>query len=415
MPLTDAAIRALKPKDKQYRITDGRGMYVLVLPGGGRHFRLDYKIHGKRRTYSIGTYPETTLMQARKLRDEAKALVKDGVDPTQHRRQVREAQREDAESTFEAVAIEWFDKKKSAWAPGYARTVEQRLRMNVFPYHGRQAITEITARSLLRSLRKIEDRGAVETAYRTRQVASAVFRYGIACGICDNDPAASLVGALAPKSPKRMAAITDPAEVGALMRAIAGYQGDIITRCALRLQALTAVRPGELRHADWSEIVWASETWEIPAKRMKMKRPHVVPLSRQAIEVLRELHPVTGDLGKYVFPSVLTHLRPMSENTVNAALRRMGYTKAEMTGHGFRSTFSTMAHEAGWDHQDIELQLSHARRDQIAAAYDRSKRLPERKRLMQWYGDLLDRLQSGEEPEGAEQKTVSTGRESYSV
>ena len=250
-------------------------------------------------------------------------------------------------------------------------------------------------------LRRIEDRGAVESAYRSRTIAGQVFRYGIACGLCDRDPSADLRDALQPRKPKKMAAITEPAEVGGLMRAIDGYQGDLITRCALKFSALTFCRPGEIRHAEWSEIIWAKEEWVIPAEKMKMKRDHVVPLADQAIKVLQEIHPLTG-MGKYVFPSLRTPTRCMSENTVNAALRRMGISKNEMVAHGFRSMASTLLHENGFNHDVIELQLSHVRRDQVAAAYDRSHRLPERRKMMAWYADYLDMLKKGKEDERAE-------------
>jgi len=300
------------------------------------------------------------------------------------------------ENSFEAVAMDWFNRNKSKWKPGYARTIEQRFKLNLFPWIGHRPIAEITAPELLTVLRRIESRGAIDTIHRSRQIASNAFRYGIACGICERDPAADLIGALPPKNPKKMAAITDPVQIGGLMRTIDDYQGDLITRCALRFSALTFCRPGEIRHAEWSEIIWAKEQWVIPAKKMKMKRDHVVPLSEQAIKVLQELHPLTGP-GKYVFPSLRSSTRCMSENTVNAALRRMGIPKTEMVAHGFRSMASTLLHENGWPHSDIELQLAHQRKDRIAGVYDRSQRLSERRKMMQWYADYLAKLEKGNE------------------
>lgn len=394
--LTDSAVKGAKTKAKAYHLTDGQGMYLLVKSNGRKYWRMDYSLHGRRNKYAIGIYPAVSLKEARRRRDEAKQLIADGIDPIQYRKLAKDQQREAHENSFEAVSMDWFSRNNQKWTPGYARTIEQRLKLNLFPWLGDRPITEITAPELLRVLRRIESRGAVETTYRTRQIASNVFRYGVSCGICDRDPASDLIGALSPKNPKKMAAITEPAEVGGLMRAIDGYHGDLITRCALKFSALTFCRPGEIRHTEWSEIIWAKEEWVIPAEKMKMKRDHVVPLADQAIKVLQEIHPLTGR-GKYVFPSLRTPTRCMSENTVNAALRRMGISKNEMVAHGFRSMASTLLHENGFNHDVIELQLSHVRRDQVAAAYDRSHRLPERRKMMAWYADYLDSLKSEEQ------------------
>ena len=370
-------------------------MYLLVHPNGGKYWRLDYNIYGKRKTYSIGTYPDISLKQARIERDKVKRLIKDGIDPVQHRQLTKATKRESFENTFENVALEWLVKQKKVWTAYHAKTVEQRLRKNLLPWLGNRPISEINPPELLMVLRRIEARGAVESAHRSRTIAGQVFRYGIACGLCDRDPAADLRDALQPRKPKKMVAITDPVKVGGLMRAIDGYQGDLITRCALKFSALTFCRPGEIRHAEWSEIIWAKEEWVIPAEKMKMKREHVVPLAGQAIKVLQELHPLTGR-SKYVFPSLRSPTRCMSENTVNAALRRMGIPKTEMVAHGFRSTASTLLHEAGLEHDIIELQLAHARQNRVAHVYDRSQRLPERRKMMQSWADCLDELKIGD-------------------
>jgi integrase len=391
--LTDSAVKAAKPKAKPYHLTDGLGMYLLVKPNGGKYWRMDYSLHGRRKKYAVGVYPSVSLKDARIERDKAKRLVSEGIDPVQYRQMTKASQRKSSENSFETVALEWLAKQKQVWTEGHAVTVEQRLRKNLLPWLGNRPISEINPPELLRVLRRIEDRGAVESAYRSRTIAGQVFRYGIACGLCDRDPSADLRDALQPRKPKKMAAITEPAEVGGLMRAIDGYQGDLITRCALRLSALTFCRPGEIRHAEWAEIIWAKEEWVIPAEKMKMKRDHVIPLADQTIKVLQELHPATSR-GKYVFPSLRTPTRCMSENTVNAALRRMGIPKTEMVAHGFRSMASTLLHENGFGHDVIELQLSHSRKDRIAAAYDRSERLPERRRMMQWWADYLDNLKT---------------------
>jgi len=393
--LTDSAVKAAKPKAKPYHLTDGLGMYLLVKPNGRKYWRMDYSLHGKRNKYAIGVYPSVSLLEARAERDKAKRLIAQGIDPIQHRKLSKAIQRKSSENSFGAVALEWFAKQKQVWTTGHARTVEQRLHKNLTPFLASRPISEIEPPELLEVLRRIEARGAVETAHRCRTIMGQVFRYAISCGLCSRNPASDLIGALQPRNPKKMAAITEPAEVGGLMRAIDGYHGDLITRCALKFSALTFCRPGEIRHAEWAEIIWAKEEWVIPAEKMKMKRDHVVPLADQAIKVLQELHPLTGR-GKYIFPSLRTPTRCMSENTVNAALRRMGIPKTEMVAHGFRSMASTLLHENGFDHDVIELQLSHVRRDQVAAAYDRSHRLPERRKMMAWYADYLDELKKAD-------------------
>lgn len=396
MPLTDTAIRSAKPREKQYRMTDGQGMCLLIKPSGKKYWRLDYALHGKRKTFAIGSYPAISLKKARIERDNARALVAEGIDPVHYRQQTKDRQKDIASNTFEALALEWLAKQEQAWSTGHARTVISRLRRDLLPWLGSRPIKGITAPEILTVLRRIEGRGAGETAHRCKTIVSQVFRYGIATGVADRDPAADLRGALAPTRPKKMAAITDPEKVAELLKAISGYQGDIVTRCALKFSAMTFGRPGEIRHAEWSEINWIKKQWSIPAEKMKMDRDHTVPLSDQALDVLREIHPLTGQ-GKYVFPSLRTGSRPMSNNTVLAALRRMGFTKEEMTPHGFRSMASTLLHENGWEHEIIELQLAHSRRDKVSAAYDRSRRLPERKQMMQWYSDYLERLEKGEE------------------
>lgn len=394
MALTDTAAKASKPKKKQYRLTDGQGMYLLIKPSGKKYWRLDYILHGKRKTYAMGAYPSISLKEAREKREIAKKLVTDGIDPVQHRQVTKTHRSEAAANTFEALAIEWLAKQEQTWTQGHARTVTSRLKRDILPWLGSRPIGEITAPEILTTLRRIENRGAGETAHRCKTIISQIFRYTIAAGITDRDPAVDLRGALAPTKSKKMAAITDPEKAGELLKAIRGYQGNLVSRCALQLSALAFVRPGELRKAEWREINWIKQEWLIPAEKMKARRDHTVPLADQALEVLREIHPLTGH-GKYVFPSLRTDTRPMSNNTVLGALRRMGFSKEEMTPHGFRSMASTLLHENGWEHEIIELQLAHTRQDKVAAAYDRSKRLPERKKMMQWWADFLRHLEQG--------------------
>jgi integrase len=393
-PLTDTEIRKAKPTSKQYRLGDGKGLYLLVFPTGAKYWRLDYTINGTRKTYAIGIYPEVSLAKARKRKEKARELIAEGIDPVEHKRLVSVADRAAAQNTFESIALDWYARQEKSWKPGHARTVKSRLERNIFPWLGSASIKEIEAPKILSVLRRIEARGAGETAHRCNQIISQVFRYAIAAGLADRNPAADLRGALSPVRAQKMAALTDPHQVAALIRAMRGYEGDFITRIALQFSALSFARPGEIRHAEWSEINWIKKQWTIPADKMKMKQAHIVPLTTQALSLLRELYPLTGK-GRYIFPSLRSRERPMSNNTILAALRRMGFAKEEMTAHGFRSTASTILHEHGFDHEAIERQLAHGRKDAVAAAYDRSQRLTERRAMMQWYADHLDELASG--------------------
>ncbi len=395
MPLTDTTVKSAKPKSKQYRLTDGAGMYLLIKPSGKKYWRLDYSIHGRRKTYAIGIYPQVSLKNARDKRTEAKDLVAEGIDPVLHRQEKKHKSSVAAGNTFGGIAEDWFSRQEQ-WTEGHRRTVRSRLNQDILPWLKKRPINEISAPEVLRVLRRVEGRGAIETAHRCKTICSLTFRYAIASGLCDQDPTVSLRGALKTHKSKKMAAITDPAKVGELMRTIRDYHGALVTRCALLLSALTFVRPGELRHAEWSEINWIKQEWLIPAEKMKMRRDHTVPLSDQVIQVLQEIHPLTSE-GMYIFPSLRSITSPMSNNTILGALRRMGFSKDEMTPHGFRSMASTLLHENEWNHEIIELQLAHARKDAVSAAYDRSRRLPERKKMMQWWSDYLDELEFGKE------------------
>ena len=332
MPLTNTAIKAARGRDKQYRLTDGQGMYLLVKPNGKKYWRLDYSLHGKRKTFAIESYPAISLKDARSRRDAAKALVAEGIDLVPH----RQKRMESAANTFEAVGREWFSKQQASWKPGHARTVLGRMEKNLFPWLGNSEIGEITAPVILPVLRRIEARGAVETAHRCKTICSQIMRYGVATGRAERDPCTDLRGALTPSHPKHMATMTDPEKIGGLLRSIDGYEGHLVTRCALKLAPLVFVRPGDLRKMEWKSINWIKKQWIfIPEKRRKNisnPRPLIVPLSEQALEILREIHPLTGH-GRFVFPSPRTDTRPMSNNAVLSALRRMGYTREEMCGH----------------------------------------------------------------------------------
>ena len=389
--LSEAKVRAARSKDKQYKLYDERGLYLLVHPSGGKWWRFDYRFSGRRKTLSMGTYPDVSLKEARIRRDEARIQLAKGIDPGE----ARKAAKGVGQDTFEAVAREWLQKMRAGWVESHYTNVVRRLEINVFPWLGRRPIGEITAPELLACLRRIEARGAVETAHRAKSTVGQVLRYAIATGRAERDISADLRGALEAKAKRHHASITEPAEIGALLRAIDDYQGDHVTRCALKLAPLTFVRPGELRRAEWTEIDMEGAEWRIPAAKMKMNEPHIVPLSRQALAVLEDLRPLTGR-GRYLFPGARSAERPMSENTINGALRRLGYSKEQMTGHGFRSMASTRLNESQLWHKDaIERQLAHGERDNIRAAYNYAEHLEERRKMMQWWADYLDDLREG--------------------
>ncbi|MCG9095184.1 tyrosine-type recombinase/integrase [Laribacter hongkongensis] len=395
MPLTDTACRNAKPADgdKPIKLSDGLGLHLLVNTTG-KYWRLAYRFGGKQKTLALGVYPAVSLKDVRERRDEARKLLASGIDPGEARKAQKAAGSLNAANSFEVIAREWHGKFLPTWTTSHADKIMRRFERDVFPWLGSRPVAEIDAPALLAVLRRIESRGAIETAHRAMQSAGQVFRYAIATGRAQRNPAADLVGALAPAIKQSFPTITDPTKIAELLRAIDGYQGTLPTLCALRLAPLVFVRPGELRKAEWSEIDLDGSTWIIPAERMKMREKHVVPLSEQAVAILRELHPLTGD-GRYVFPGARTNGRPMSENTINAALRRLGYDKDTMTGHGFRHMASTLLNEQGWNRDAIERQMAHAERNQVRAVYNYAEYLPERRKMMQAWSDYLDALKAG--------------------
>jgi integrase len=401
MPLTDIVIRSAKPKEKPYKLFDSGGLYLEISPRGGRWWRWKYRYGGREKRLSLGVYPEVSLRTAREKRDAYRTLRASGVDPGEARKAEKCAQA--GLESFEAIAREWHQKFTKALDGGYSNKILRRFEMNVFPWVGKRPVAKIESPEMLSVLRRIENRGALETAHRVKQICSKVFRYAVSTGRAQHDPTAELHGALPRGKVKHFGAITDPKKIGALLRAIDGYEGFFVTRCALQLAPLVFVRPGELRKAEWREFDLDKPEWRVPAERMKMKEQHIVPLSRQAVEILRELEPLTNrppgrsNAPSYVFPGARSPERPMSENTILAALRRMGYGKEEMTGHGFRSMASTVLHEQGWNHQAIERQLAHAERNTVSAAYNFAEHLPERRRMMQAWADYLDGLRAGTE------------------
>jgi integrase len=402
MPLTDTAVRSAKPREKPFKLFDGGGLHLLVNPAGGKWWRWKYRFGGKAKLLSFGVYPDVSLKAARDKRDAARKQLAAGIDPGQARKAEKVAQA-GAES-FEAIAREWHAKFAPGWVASHGDRILRRLEVDVFPWLGKRPIAELEAPDILAALRRIESRGAVETAHRAMQNCGQVFRYAVATGRAKRDPIGDLRGALPPPKEKHHASIIEPKRIAELLRAIDAYQGYFATKCALRLAPLVFVRPGELRKAQWPEINLEKAEWRIPGERMKMREQHIVPLSKQSVEILQEMEPLTNReiLAKpnaplYVFPSPRTRERPMSENAILAALRRMGYPKEEMTGHGFRSMASTLLHEQGWNHQAIERQLAHAERNAVSAAYNFAEHLPERRKMMQAWADYLDGLKAGAE------------------
>lgn len=392
--LSDVTARYAKPKAQPYKLTDERGLYLLVNPKGGKSWRMNYRFGDKQNTLSFGTYPDVSLAQAREKREQARKLLADGIDPAQQRNAQKQAGEERSRNSFEVIGREWFSRHQSAWAKSHSTKIIRRLECDIFPWLGQRPIAEISAAELLTVLRRIEDRGAIETAHRAKQNCGQIFRYAIATGRAEHDIAANLKGALTPPEVTHLAAITEPKEIGTLLRAIAKHKRcSFITKCALRLAPLVFARPGELRTAKWEEIDLDKAQWAYNAS--KTKTPHIVPLSTQALAILRELHPLTGN-GCYVFPNQRSAHKPMSENTVSKALRNMGYTSEEMTGHGFRAMARTVLDEVlNIRPEIIEQQLAHAVKDPNGRAYNRTKHLDQRRHMMQAWADYLDSLALG--------------------
>ncbi|MBB6243082.1 integrase arm-type DNA-binding domain-containing protein [Rhodanobacter sp. MP1X3] len=405
MTLSDVTIRKAKPgikptgsgeqTDKPYKMGDSGGLYLEVAPAGGKWWRLKYRFGGKEKRLSLGTYPDTGLADAREKRDAARKLLAAGVDPGEQRKAAKAAGEERAANSFEVVAREWHAKQSATWVELHASRIMLRLENDVFPWLGTRPIADVTAKELLATVNRIVDRGAVESAHRVLQNCGQVLRYAIATGRAERNPVADLRGALPPVKQTHLAAIVDPVAIGGLLRAMDAYNGSLVTKCALMLAPLVFVRPGELRQAEWAEFDLDGAQWNIRAEKMKMREPHLVPLSPQAVAILRELHPLTGR-GRYVFPSARSPQRPMSNNAVLSALRRMGYATDEMSGHGFRAMARTVLDEVLHFRPDyIEHQLAHAVKDPNGRAYNRTAHLAERRKMMAAWADYLDTLKVG--------------------
>jgi integrase len=394
-PLSDIQVKSAKPKVRDYKLNDGFGLYLLITPTGGKLWRFDYRHDAKRKTMAFGAYPAITLADARQRRDDAKKLLANGVDPSEVKKAQKAATVAETENSFEVVAREWHGKFSGQWSPGHAKTTMDRLERDVFPWLGAKPVTDVKPVDLLAVLRRVESRGALETAHRVRTICGQVLRYAVATGRAERDSAADLRGALPPVREKHHAALTDPKEVAELLRAIDGFKGTFHVKCALKLAPMLFVRPGELRQMEWAELDLEAAQWNIPAEKMKMKQAHIVPLCKQAVTILKELHPLTG-FGRYVFPCHRSPLRPMTNNAINAALRRMGYTSDDQTGHGFRAMARTILDEVLQVRPDfIEHQLAHAVRDPNGRAYNRTAHLAERRKMMQLWADYLDGLKQG--------------------
>lgn len=389
MALTDSVIRNAKPAASQQKLFDGGGLFLLIKPNGSKLWRLKYRVNGREKLLALGVYDTVSLKQAREAREDARRLLARGIDPSAKRRSEKLA----TGNTLEALADEYLKLRENKLSPITLAKARWQLREFLLPALGKRPISDIKASDILQVLRRIEARGKLETVRKTKELLGRIFRYAVATDRAERDPTADLRGSLKAPVVRNHAAITEPRAVGELLRAIDDYQGQPATAAALKLLPHVFLRPGELRAAQWSEIDLEAHTWRVPAERTKMRREHLVPLSKQAAAILRELHAITGE-GQLVFPAIGPRKRPLSENTLNAALRRLGYTGKEMVAHGFRATASTMLNELGFAPDVIELQLAHKDKDAVRAVYNRAARLADRKAMMQRWSDYLDGLKA---------------------
>ena len=399
MALTDLQVKKAQPKDKTYKLVDGLGLYLQVTKNGGKWWRFKYLFEGKEKLLSLGIYPDISLAEARDRQKVARTLVAKGIDPSADRKAVKAQKAERAANNLESIAREWHKHQvgNKAWSAEHAATILTRLEKDVFPWIGSTPITEITAKQIKAILDRVRSRGVIETARRVRTILGQIYTYAISTDRANYDISAGFKGYLPAisKTRKHMAAVTDPKELAPLLRAMDGYQGGFVAQCALKLLPMLFVRPGELRHMEWAEINFETAEWDIPGDKMKMGHSHLVPLSRQALAVLTEIQPLTGH-GKYVFPSTRSFARCMSDNTINASFRRMGFDGETIVGHGFRATARTILDEIlGFRPDLIEHQLSHSVKDPNGRAYNRTAFITQRKEMMQAWADYLDGLKAG--------------------
>ncbi|WAT07381.1 tyrosine-type recombinase/integrase [Rouxiella badensis] len=390
MALTDVKVRSAKPTDKPYKLTDGEGMHLMVHPNGSKYWRLQYRFDGKQKMLALGIYPEISLSEARQRRDEAKRQVANAIDPSEQKKIEKQARKATVENTFKAIALEWHEYKRPNWSKGYAEDIMEAFENDIFPDIGKRPIAEIKPLEILSSLRKLEKRGVLDKLRKIRQACNQVFRYAIVTGRAETNPASELASALTPpKSVHYPHMLAD--ELPAFLQSLAAYSGSPITRLATKILMLTGVRTIELRMAEWKEFNFDKKIWEVPVERMKMRRPHLVPLSDQVVAALREIQAVTGRYN-LVFPGRNDITKPMSEASINQVLKRIGY-HGKATGHGFRHTMSTILHEQGYNTAWIELQLAHVDKNTIRGTYNHAQYLEQRREMLQWYGDYVDRLE----------------------
>ena len=396
MPLTDTHIKSIRYTGKPKKYFDGGGLFLFISPTGSKLWRMAYRFEQKSKLLSFGEYPTVSLKDARERREDAKKKLASGIDPAAHKKSERAAQLAEIKDTFQNIALEWHETRTTEFSSKHRGTILFRLETYLFPAISKVPIAKLEPQDILAVVRPIEQKGLFETSHRLLQLVSQIFRYAVITGRTKHNIAADLRGALRPRKVTHRAAVTEPHKISQLLRDIDNYDGYFPIVCALRLAPLVFTRPTELRAAEWGEIDFKVKEWRIPAERMKMKQMHIVPLSKQAIKILEELHPYSGN-GKYLFPSIRTETRPISDATMLNALRRMGYTKDEMCTHGFRSIASTQLNELGYNRDWIERQLAHGERDEVRAAYNYAEYLPERRKMMQEWSIYLDKLRNNVE------------------
>ena len=389
MKLTVKQIDSSKPKEKDYKLSDGGGLYLLVKTNGGKYWRLKYRIDGKEKLLAIGVYPTVTLADARRKRDDAKRLLADGIDPNQQRKEQKQASKIDSVNTFKNIALEWYEGRKDRWSVGYRDDMMDAFEKDVFPHIGNRPIVEIKPIELLEMLSIMEKRGATEKLKKVRQRCGEVWKYAIITGRAEYNPAPDLASAFVPHKREHYAHLS-VSELPEFLSSIDKYMGSQIVRVALRVLILTGVRPGELRKAEWSEINFDTGIWEISAEKMKMRRPHIVPLSEQVIDLLKQIHPISGSY-QYIFPSRTDYRKHISDMALNTMIRRMGYG-GRATGHGFRHTMSTILHEQGYNTAWIETQLAHVDKNSIRGTYNHAQYIDNRREMLQWYADYMGAL-----------------------
>ncbi|OTA21757.1 integrase [Xenorhabdus beddingii] len=393
MKLTDLMIKRAKPKEKAYTLADGNGLSLLIDTNGSKGWRYRYQFAGKTKMLSLGVYPVVTLTEARAKRDEARKLVVNGINPSEVRKAEKLSAANLIENTFENITREWYEKRKDRWSASYALEMMETFEKDVFPYIGKKPIAEIKPMDLMAVLSLLNDRGATEKLRKVRQRCGEVWRYAIVTGRAEYNPAPDLASAFIPHKKSHYPFLTVD-ELHEFYKALNAYTGSFIVKMGMRLQMILGVRPGELRKAEWSEIDLDKAIWEISAEKMKMRRPHIVPLSQQAIDILEQMKPITGQ-GKYLFPGRIKQSQPMSEMALNVLIKRIGYT-GRATGHGFRHTMSTILHEQGYPSEWIETQLAHVDKNSIRGTYNHAQYLDGRKEMLQWYADYMEMLERGE-------------------